>query len=289
MSGMTSIQVIDSMLAADLGKRHFSKWEAKAQQEAIRRCGLATSSNQYFKNNKASRTVLLTHLHRTPLPTEHLPVLRKIAELGLPPSGARSTQQFAFYLLSFMAEGMEFPPWDPIPLIKIVAPSTETLAKACRDICDERMQVATVKPNFYRKQANLSLWSDRRARWTRFMKSKSGMETLVKTLADQYISVTNIVLAHSPKCTPEDLRCAIDDAQWRVDRTRVPGIFVKTWNASGGAIVKFDWKEWRWGLGWLLIATKRAVAQAVRTQHSEEAVEEANIYVGDTVLNVSHT
>ena len=45
MSGQTSIQVIDDMLAADLGKRHFSKWEAKAQQEAIRRCGLAASSN----------------------------------------------------------------------------------------------------------------------------------------------------------------------------------------------------------------------------------------------------
>ena len=123
MSGQTSIQVIEGMLAADLGKRHLSKWEAKAQKAAIRSCGLSTSSNQYFKNNKASRTALLTHLHTTPLPTDRLSVLRLIAELGLPPSGARSTQQFAYYLLSFMTEGMQFPPWDPIPVITIVAPS----------------------------------------------------------------------------------------------------------------------------------------------------------------------
>ena len=110
MSGQTSIQVINGMLAADLGKRHFSKWDTKAQQEVIRRCGLSTSSTHYFKSNKSSRTALLTHLHTTPLPTVHLEVLLLIAELGLPPSGARSTQQFDYYLLSFMAEGMTFPP-----------------------------------------------------------------------------------------------------------------------------------------------------------------------------------
>ena len=287
MYGQTSIQVIDGLLAVDIGKRHFSKWEAKAQQEAIRRCGLSTSSSQYFKNNKSSRIALLTHLHTTALPTVHIGVLRLIAELGLPPSGARSTQQFAYYLLSFMAEGMKFPPWDPIPLLTIVPPTTEELRIISESICEERMHEATVKPNFYRHPENESLWEGRRTRWSQFM--KSGVQPFLKALADHYVEVTNLVLSRSPKCEPEDLRCDIDTAQWRVDRTKAPEMFVEAWNAAGGPpIVKFEWKEWKWGLNHLLLSVKRAVAQAVRTQHNDDAVEDDKIYVGDTVIYLTY-
>lgn len=101
----TSKALIDELLAADLGKRHFSVWTSKEQDEAIRRCGLASS--QFA--NRTEATAILTHLHTTDLPTDHLAVLLLIAEFGLPPSGARSKQQFSFYLLSFMCDKLKFP------------------------------------------------------------------------------------------------------------------------------------------------------------------------------------
>ena len=95
MSVKTSKTLIGELLGADLGNRHFSVWTLKEQHEAIRRCGLASSQ---CKSRKEA-TAMLRHLHTTDLPTDHLAVLHLIAELGLPPSGARSKQQFSFYLL----------------------------------------------------------------------------------------------------------------------------------------------------------------------------------------------
>ena len=112
MSIKTSKTLIDELLAADLGKRHFSVWTIKEQHEAIKRCGLASSQ---FKNRTES-TAILTHLHTTELPTVHLAVLHLIAEFGLPPSGARSRQQFSFYLLSYMCNKLKF----PVCVIRIV-------------------------------------------------------------------------------------------------------------------------------------------------------------------------
>ena len=285
MAGQTSKQVIDGLLAADLGKRHFSKWESKAQEEAIRRCGLSSSGSKYHKNTKAGRTALLRHLHSTQLPTEHLPVLRLIADLGLPPSGARSRQQFAYYLLCFMCEELKFPPWEPIPLITIVPPAVDDLCIAARSLCEERMQSATTKPNFYRRQQNVSLWSERREKtWPRFM--KSALPIFLKPLAAEYAKVTNLVLAHSPKSEPEDLRCEIDSAQFVVDQTKAPELFVSAWNSVGGRIAKFAWNEWKWVLGRLLASTKRAVAKAVRTQHTDVDVQDEQVYVGDKVCSI---
>lgn len=291
-SPTSSKQIIDGLLAADLGKRHFSKWDSKAQQEAIRRCGISTSSSPYYKNNKNGRTAMLTHLHKTPLPVDHLSVLRRIAELGLPPSGARSKQQFSYYLLSYMCEQLKFPPWEPIPLITIVAPNADELCTSARSICEERMSAVTVKPHFYRPKERMSavtvkqresLWSARRSAWPRFMKS-AAFQSVLTSLALQYVQVTNIVLAHSPKSKPNDLRCEIDNALFRVDRTRVPGMFVDAWKSAGnGVIEKFEWREWRFGLGHILVSTKRAVAKAVRTQHSDEDAQDERVYVGDTV------
>ena len=296
MAATTSTQIIDGLLAADLGKRHFSKWESKAQQEAIRRCGISTSSSPYFKNNKDGRTAMLTHLHNTPLPVDHLTVLRRIAELGLPPSGARSKQQFSYYLLSAMCEPLKFPPWEPIPLITIVPPNTDELVTSARSLCEERMSKPAIKSNFYRPQEEREsppatqerdrLWSERRSRWYPFMKS-SAFQSFLTSLALQYVQVTNIVLAHSPKSKPNDLRCEIDDALVKVDRVRVPGMFVDAWKSAGnGVIEKFEWREWRFGLGHILASTKRAVAKAVRTQHSDEDPEDERVYVGDTVCGV---
>ena len=280
MTGQTSNQVIADLLARDLGKRHFSKWTAKEQEEAIRRCGLSSTTSKHYKNNKAGRIALLTHLHSTPLPTEHLPVLRLIADLGLPPSGARSRQQFAYYLLCFMCDQLKFPPWEPIPLITIVPPTVEDLCTSARRLCEERMQPVTTKPNFYRIQAHASLWSQRREKtWPLFM--KSGLPMFLKALAAEYVKVTNLVLAHSPKCEPEDLRCDIDSAQFRVDRTKVPALFVTAWNGVGGQLAKFEWNEWRWVLGHLLVSAKRAVAKAVLTQHKDVDVQDEQVYVGD--------
>ena len=147
------------------------------------------------------------------------------------------------------------------------------------------MQSATTKPHFYRLQQNMSLWSERREKaWPRFM--KSGLPIFLKALAAQYVEVTNLVLAHSPKSEPEDLRCDIDSAQFRVDRTKVPKLFVSAWNAVGGRIVKFEWNEWNWGVGHLLVSTKRAVAKAVRTQHTDVDVQDEQVYVGDKVCSI---
>ena len=282
MSTTTSNELLDNLLAADLGKRHFSKWTAKEQEEAIRRCGL--SSAQF--NNKSERIKILEHLHATALPIDRLPVLRLIADFGLPPSGARSTQQFAYYLLCYMCEALSFPPWDPQPVIKIISPGVEELVKSARNLCAERVLPAEADPpHFYRESADLGqLWLTRRSMWDRFL--ESGVQQFLTELAGEYVKVTNLVLAHSPKCKPCDLRCEIDTAQFRVDRVKVPALFLKAWNLVNSAVVKFDLREWRWGLGHLLASTKRAVAQAVRVSYSDGDVDE-EVYVGDTVCLVS--
>ena len=92
MSTKTSKTLIDGLLTADIdiGERHFSVWTSNEQDEVIRRWGLTSSQ---FKNRTEAATIL-THLHTTELPTDHLglAVLNLIAELGLTPSGARSKQ-----------------------------------------------------------------------------------------------------------------------------------------------------------------------------------------------------
>ena len=281
MSGDTSKALLGSLLAADLGKRHFSQWTAKEQEEAIRRCGLSSSQH----NNKRERIAILQHLHATPLPIVHIQVLRLIDDFGLPPSGARSKQQFSYYLLCYMCENLKFPPWDPQPIIKIIAPEVEELMVQSRSLLKTRLQPATTKPHFYRQSEDVGLlWSARRKLWDHFM--ESGVQKFLTELATEYVKVTNLVLAHSPKSKPCDLRCDIDDAQFKVDRSKAPTMFLLAWNAAmgtgDGVIDHFDRKEWRWALPHLLTATKRSVAKAVRIQYSEEDVVEETVYVGDT-------
>ena len=124
MSTKTSKTLINELVAADIGERHFSIWTKKEQDEVIRRYGLSSSQ---FKNRTEAATIL-THLHTIDFQTDHLAVLTLIDELGLPPCGARSKQQFSFYLLSFMCEKLKFPPWDPLPVLNIVVPKHEVLS-----------------------------------------------------------------------------------------------------------------------------------------------------------------
>ena len=91
----TSKGKITELLSAALGGRHFSVWTYKEQAEALRQCGIASSKCA----NRTEAATLLQNLHNTDLPLDHLQVLRLIADFGLPPSGARSKQQFAYYLV----------------------------------------------------------------------------------------------------------------------------------------------------------------------------------------------
>jgi len=115
---------------------------------------------------------------------------------------------------------------------------------------------------------------------------KSGLSIFLNPLAAEYVKVTNLVLTHNPKTAPEDLRCEIDSTQVVIDRTKVSRLFVSAWNAVGGRIVKFAWNEWKWGLGRLLVSTKRAVSKAVRTQHMDVDVQDEQVYVGDKVFSI---
>ena len=89
-------------------------------------CGLASSK---YKNAR-ERNAILQHLSETELPIDPGEVQRLIRGLGLAPSGSSSLQQFAFFLLSFMSESLPFPPWKPKPVMEIVMPTPELLAKA---------------------------------------------------------------------------------------------------------------------------------------------------------------
>ena len=185
MDGQTSKHLIDELISTDLGKRHFSKWTGKEQEEAIRRCGLSSSKFA----NKRERIAILSHLHTTPLPTEHLCVLRLIADLGLPPSGARSKQQFVYYLLCFMCEKLKFPPWEPIPVLEIVPPTVTDVCEAARKLCAERIK-PTTKPHFYRRDDTTGLlWSERREAWDIFM-AISPACTHVDTCTCSHVNIT---------------------------------------------------------------------------------------------------
>lgn len=291
MAGMTSNQLLDELIASDLAKRHFANWTAKEQEAAIRRCGLASSRF----HNKSERTSILCNLHATALPIDPAEVDRLIIGLGLPPSGATSVQQFAYYLLSFMCDKMDFPPWNPQPVINIVEPPYEQLCAAARSVVKDRMQGELVKPHAYRlKNSEVRhLWTPRRQTWTLLMSNldnpKSGLGTFLQDMSRAYIKVMNLVLAYSPKCSPTDLRCELDDAQYKVDRSEAPTLFTTAWNDAvkslpdAPTIVCFKLCEWRWALGHLLVACKRAVAKSIRTQFDDDPAMDENVYVGDQV------
>ena len=138
MYGITSKQQIALLEQQPLGRKHFTKWNEKEKKRAIQMCGLASSK---YKNAQ-ERNAILQHLSETELPIDPGEVQRLIRGLGLPPSGSSSLQQFAFFLLSFMSESLPFPPWKPKPVMEIVMPTPELLAKAAdatikRELGDE--------------------------------------------------------------------------------------------------------------------------------------------------------
>ena len=149
--------MIAALQQSELGNKHFSKWDEKSKKVAIQKCGLAHSNF----SNKASRNEILQHLSTTPLPTDHGEVLRMILELGLPPSGATSKQQFSFFLLSYLCDKMKFPPWEPIPIVEIIAPTSKQLVDTTRRVVLDRMFEDQV-PFIYKGQRHSGVWSARR-------------------------------------------------------------------------------------------------------------------------------
>ena len=288
MSAKSSKALIEELLAADLGDRHFSVWTLKEQGETIKRCGLASSQ---FKN-RTEMTEILTILHETELPTDHFEVLTLIADLGLPPSGARSKQQFSFYLLSFMCEKLKFPPWDPVPVLSVVVPKPEILRDQVSSICSERISDINERPHAYIHRPNnqvAKLWNSRRGVWPEVLKT-SAFGVFLQKVAAAYVKVINLVLGFSPKKQIVDLRCEMHEAMRTVDRHEGRKFFVEAWNQvvknlpRAPTITSFAWSEWRWVLTWVFVGCKRAVAQCIREQFdTSEQVTDDTVYVGDEV------
>lgn len=214
MAVTTSAKLIEGLTNQPRGIRHFSKWSEKEKKGAIQRCGLASSKF----SNAEERNKILKHLSQTELPVEHLAVLCMIKDLGLPPSGASSRQQFSFYLLSFLCEDLPFPPWTPEPLVKIVVPERKRILFLGTTVVQRRMFDSSEVPHAYLKQ--LALWSTRREAWDAIMaewdSAESPFGNFMVAVCSKYVDVLNKVLAFNPRSTCEDLRVEMDHAQWTV-------------------------------------------------------------------------
>ena len=121
--------------------------------------------------------------------------------------------------------------------------------------------------------------------WTRLLSTlelpESPLSTLLSTICAAHVKVVNIVLAYNPKSKPKDLRCAFDHEMWKVERSQGPSLFVKAWNQINTdlPIEQFKRKEWGWILDNLLVACRRAVCSAGRTQFDDTA--DITEFVGD--------
>ena len=286
MADIYSKDIITRMMNAERENKHFTKWSEEAKKNAIRKCGIASSK---FKN-KTERDTMLTHLHSTNLPVDPSEVQRQIRLLGLPPSGARSLQQFAFYLLSFLCEALPFPPWRPIPIVTIVPPTITTLCEQARAVCKAR--IPDEPPYAYRLQDGklVDLWVLRRKMWDRIATSletpdsASSLCQFLLSICGEYAKVMNVVLSYNPKTKLSDLRCALDAAQWQVDRTYAPKEFFKFWcQTTGECIAAFKCDEWSWLLPYLIIACRWSLSSSIRNQFDEDAVDDLTDYVGDSV------
>lgn len=292
MSDSTSDVLIASWINGPLGKKHFSTWTADLQKSAIQQCGLASSKY----TNAEKRNSILGHLANTKLPTNPAEVQRQIRLLGLPPSGSSSLQQFSFYLLSFLCEELPFPPWKPIPLITLAVPDIKTLCKEARIICKTHIPKIDRAPYVYEIQGGKlqPLWRSRRQAWDRISATLDTPDSdspslLVQFLQDvctEYAKVANLVLAYNPKSHPNDLRCEIDAAFWKVDRTYVPQRFVTFWNDEcSNTITSFQREEWRWLPDNLVIGCRRSLSSSIRAQLDLDGGTLClDDYIGDSVI-----
>ena len=292
MAGIYSKDVITRMMNAERENKHFTKWSEQAKKNVIRKCGLALSKCK----NKSERNTMLTHLYNTKLPVDPTEVQRQIRLLGLPPSGASSLQQFTFYLLSFLCEELPFPPWSPIPIVTIVPPTITMLCEQARAVCKARIPDKTTYAYRLEDGKLADLWFSRRQMWGRIATSletpdsSSSLCQFLLSICEEYAKVMNIVLAYNPKTKLSDLRCALDAAQWKVDRTYARKEFVKFWcQTTGECIAAFEWDEWRWLLPNLAIACRWSLSSSIRTQFDEDAVDDLKDYVGDSVRPHIHT
>ena len=290
MSGSASDVLIADWINGPLGKKHFSAWTADFQKKAIQECGLASSKY----GNAEKRISILGHLASTKLPTNPTEVQRQIRLLGLPPSGSSSLKQFAFYLLSFLCEELPFPPWKPIPIISLAVPDIKTLCEQTRIICKTHIPKIDSPPFAYEIQDGklLPLWRSRRQEWERIsatLNTPDPSPRLVQLLQDvcaEYVKVANLVLAYNPKTHPKDLRCEIDAALWKVDRTYVPQRFLTFWNEEcSDTITSSKRAEWRWLPDNLVIGCRRSLSSSVRVQLDVDGETLClKVYVGDSVI-----
>lgn len=158
MSGDVSSVLLTRRMNATGVYRHFSKWKADEQQQAINDCGLAHS----HYGNKSKRNEIISHLLKVDLPLDPGLVLRTIKQRNCPLAGAKNPKQFALRLLEHMA-GLQLTGL-PKPAEVATGPSTELLASTARCVLFDRIQPGTSSvPWAYRQCDTLrKLWPLRR-------------------------------------------------------------------------------------------------------------------------------
>ena len=199
-----------------------------------------------------------------------------------------------FICYRFCVTSCRSPPWNPIPIITVVAPDIPTLCEQANIICRARVPSINRPPYDYIIQDDklIPLWHSRRQAWDHILKTLDTPDSshLVQFLHDvsvEFVKVVNIVLAYNPKSHPKDLRCAIDDALWKKERAYVPRRFVTFWNEGcSDTITTILRSEWEWVLPNLVIACRRSLASSIRVQldeDSEDRDKDIKDYVGDSV------
>ena len=282
----TSKELIHARIHSDRGHAEFRSWKEKEKAKAIGDCGLA----KYKYGNSDSRNRILGHLSTTDLPLCPDQVKISLKHIRVIFVSNSTPQQLAYLLLTHLADGLTPEP-EPVPAQPIMTPPRDLLANHARLICWSRISDVEHIPPVYRSCPHL--WQRRRAVWSALVEtlgSEGGIQTFVDSLAAQYVTACNRVLATLPNKKPEEIRVALDDIQFNVDETLAPDLFVTAWNNSTPAdtkITEFREAEWYWLFHPLTVACRHALAYVVRHQF-DDLTNGDNLYKTDTA-DARHT
>lgn len=114
-----------------------------------------------------------------------------------------------------------------------------------------------------------------------------GMQTFLDAMTSHYVRVCNLVLAVSQTKTPDEVMIEIDEAQFEIEETVAPKLFVSAWNESvksvhGAEITTFVEREWRWIFYPLIAACRQAFATVLRVQFDDlNVADQDHVYCGD--------